>query len=113
MLLQMRFLKRLKNHLLMLFFILATTDPQKILSTILSRCQRFDFRRLSNSAVIGKLDEICKSENIVIPNEALRLVARVSTGSLRDAENLLEQLVAYYGNTIELPQVQADAWHDR
>ncbi len=101
------FLKTLEEPPPHVIFILATTDPQKILSTILSRCQRFDFRRLSNSAVIGKLDEICKSENIVIPNEALRLVARVSTGSLRDAENLLEQLLAYYGNNIELPQVQA------
>jgi len=101
------FLKTLEEPPPHVIFILATTDPQKILSTILSRCQRFDFRRLSNTAVIHKLDEICKSESIIIPDDALRLVARVSTGSLRDAENLLEQLVAYYGNTIELPQVQA------
>jgi DNA polymerase-3 subunit gamma/tau len=87
-------------------FILATTEPHKVLPTILSRCQRFDFHRLSQSAVITKLNLICEKEGIDIVPEALKLIAKVTTGSLRDAENLLEQLVTYYGNKIEFHQVQ-------
>ncbi len=87
-------------------FILATTEPHKVLATILSRCQRFDFHRLSQSAVISKLNLICEKEGIDIMPEALKLIAKVTTGSLRDAENLLEQLVTYYGNKIEFHQVQ-------
>ena len=87
-------------------FILATTEPHKVLATILSRCQRFDFHRLSQSAVISKLNLVCEKEGIDIMPEALKLIAKVTTGSLRDAENLLEQLVTYYGNKIELHQVQ-------
>jgi DNA polymerase-3 subunit gamma/tau len=87
-------------------FILATTEPHKVLPTILSRCQRFDFHRLSQSAVITKLNLVCQKENIDIVPEALKLIAKVTTGSLRDAENLLEQLVTYYGHKIELHQVK-------
>jgi DNA polymerase-3 subunit gamma/tau len=72
----------------------------------MSRCQRFDFHRLSQSSVISKLNLICDKESINIVPEALRLIAKVTTGSLRDAENLLEQLVTYYGHEIELHQVQ-------
>ena len=87
-------------------FILATTEPHKVLATILSRCQRFDFHRLPQSAVISKLNLICEKEGVDIVPEALRLIAKVTTGSLRDAENLLEQLATYYGHKIELHQVQ-------
>ncbi|MCK4722040.1 MAG: hypothetical protein KAT75_01990, partial [Dehalococcoidia bacterium] len=69
--------------------------------------QRFDFHRLSQSAVISKLNLVCDKEDIHIEPEALTLIAKVTTGSLRDAENLVEQLVAYYGHQIELHQVQA------
>lgn len=88
-------------------FILATTEPHKVLPTIQSRCQRFDFRRLSIQAVVYRLKHICQGENITISPEALSLVARSATGSLRDAENLLEQLVVYYGHEITHHQVQA------
>jgi len=88
-------------------FILATTEAHKILPTILSRCQRFDFRRLSQADVISKLSHICSIESITIEPEALRLIAKSATGSLRDAENLLEQLTTYYGSEIGLQQVQA------
>jgi DNA polymerase-3 subunit gamma/tau len=88
-------------------FILATTEPHKLLTTILSRCQRFDFRRLPQENVTTKLSRICESEGIHIAPEALSLIARAATGSLRDAENLLQQLTTYYGNEIDLPQVQA------
>ncbi|MFC1985442.1 DNA polymerase III subunit gamma/tau [Chloroflexota bacterium] len=87
-------------------FILATTEAHKILPTILSRCQRFDFRRLSQTDVTSKLTHICSTEGIHIEPEALRLIAKSATGSLRDAENLLEQLTTYYGSEVSLQQVQ-------
>jgi DNA polymerase-3 subunit gamma/tau len=88
-------------------FILATTETHKILPTILSRCQRYDFHRLSLNDVVTKLERISKSENIEVEPEALKLIARSATGSLRDAENLLQQTMTYYGNKISLSQVQA------
>jgi len=87
-------------------FILATTEVHKVLPTIMSRCQRFDFRRISQADVVSKLTLIGKKETIKIEPEALRLIARAATGSLRDAENLLEQLTTYYGKEVTLPQVQ-------
>jgi DNA polymerase-3 subunit gamma/tau len=88
-------------------FILATTEAHKVPATILSRCQRFDFRRISRADVTSKLTRICKTEGIKLNAEGLNLIARSATGSLRDAENLLEQLTTYYGKEIDLPQVQA------
>ena len=88
-------------------FVLATTEAHKVLPTILSRCQRFDFRRISQADVAAKLARICGAEGIHIELKALQLIAKAATGSLRDAENLLEQLTAYYGSEIELGQVQA------
>src|SRR4030043_262690 len=73
------FLKTLEEPPPHASFILATTDPHKVLATILSRCQRFDFHRLSQSAVIDKLEYICKKEDIHTEPEALRLIAKVST----------------------------------
>jgi len=87
-------------------FVLATTEVHKVLPTIMSRCQRFDFRRISQADVVTKLTHIGKKETIKIEPEALRLIARAATGSLRDAENLLEQLTTYYGKKVTLPQVQ-------
>ncbi|MDO8567797.1 MAG: DNA polymerase III subunit gamma/tau [Dehalococcoidales bacterium] len=87
-------------------FILATTEAHKVLPTILSRCQRFDFRRISQADVVNKLGSISQSEGIKIEPDGLRLIARVTTGSLRDAENLLQQLTTYYGAEISLQQVQ-------
>jgi DNA polymerase-3 subunit gamma/tau len=88
-------------------FVLATTEPHKVPVTILSRCQRFDFRRISQDATMKRLKEIGKGEGIKIDDASLKLIARSATGSLRDAINLLEQLTAYYGNDVSLPQVQA------
>ncbi len=100
-------LKTLEEPPPYVIFILATTEAHKILPTILSRCQRFDFRRLSQADVISKLNRICQIEGIHIEPESLRLIAKSATGSLRDAENLLEQLTTYYGSEIGLQQVQA------
>ncbi len=88
-------------------FVLATTEGHKVLSTIMSRCQHFDFRRISQTDIISKLTHICEQEDIHTEPEALRLIARSATGSLRDAENILEQLTTYYGSEVGLPQVQA------
>jgi len=88
-------------------FVLATTEAHKILPTIMSRCQRFDFRRISQADVVSKLTHICDTEGIQIEPEAQRLIAKAATGSLRDAENLLQQLTTYYGSEVALPQVQA------
>ncbi len=87
-------------------FILATTEPHKILPTILSRCQRFDFRRLSQTAIASKLAYVCEREGIDAVPTALKLIARSVHGSLRDAENLLEQLVAYYGCRVGVSDVE-------
>ena len=72
--------------------ILATTDVHKVPLTIISRCQRFDFRRVPAEDVVSKLKKLSLEEEIEIDDEALSLVARKSTGSLRDAENILEHL---------------------
>ena len=73
-------------------FVLATTDPQRVLPTIISRCQRFDFRRIPLPAMIKHLSYIAKKENIAIAESALQLVAQIAQGGLRDAESLLDQL---------------------
>jgi DNA polymerase-3 subunit gamma/tau len=88
-------------------FILATTEVQKILTTILSRCQRFDFRRLTQADLVSYLDYVCQGEGIKVKPEAMQLIAKSATGSARDAVNLLERLSTYYGSEIGLEQVQA------
>jgi DNA polymerase-3 subunit gamma/tau len=100
-------LKTLEEPPPQVIFILATTEIHKVLPTIMSRCQRFDFRRISQSDLMAKMERICTAEGIKIEPEGLRLIARSATGSFRDAENLLEQLATYYGKEIGLPQVQA------
>ncbi|HEY9647425.1 MAG TPA: DNA polymerase III subunit gamma/tau [Chroococcidiopsis sp.] len=72
--------------------VLATTDPQKVLPTIISRCQKFDFRRIPLGAMVDHLGAIAQKEGISIANEATQLVAQISQGGLRDAESLLDQL---------------------
>ena len=89
-------------------FVLATTEAHKVLTTIVSRCQRFNFHRLRQTEIMDKLKLICKKEGIRVEPSALELIARAATGSLRDAENILQQMIAYYGNRIELGQIQAE-----
>ncbi|HEC33460.1 MAG TPA: DNA polymerase III subunit gamma/tau [Chloroflexi bacterium] len=76
-------------------FVLATTEPQKIPLTVLSRCQRFDFRRIPLADIIARLHRLAEQEEIAADAEALALIARHATGSMRDAESLLDQLAAY------------------
>src|SRR5947207_402365 len=82
-------------------FMFATTDPEKVLPTILSRCQRFDLRRIP-SALIGKhVTQIAKQENVEIQPAALNAIARGAEGALRDAESTLDQLSSFCGDKIE------------
>lgn len=75
-------------------FILATTEPQKLPATILSRCQRFDFKRISTQDIIKRLEIICKESNMQISKEALELIAILSEGAMRDAISILERCAA-------------------
>jgi DNA polymerase-3 subunit gamma/tau len=86
-------------------FILATTEMHKIPATVLSRCQRHEFRRLPVAEIITRLEKICGQENIKAEASALELIARQATGSLRDAESLLDQL-ASTGGEIKLDWTQ-------
>lgn len=113
------FLKTLEEPPDHVIFILCTTEANKILPTIISRCQRYDFRRLPSETIYHRLAEISQSEGVNAEPEALRLVARYAAGSLRDAENLLEQLVVSYGEGVGLLQVEellglghGDRWLD-
>ena len=85
-------LKTLEEPPPQVVFVLATTDPQRVLPTILSRCQRFDFRRIPLAALETHLGWIAEQENIAITPDALHLVAQRAQGGLRDAESLLDQL---------------------
>ncbi|MBN1887501.1 MAG: DNA polymerase III subunit gamma/tau [Thermoflexales bacterium] len=76
-------------------FVLATTDPQKMPATVLSRCQRFDFRRLTLREISGRLAKLAEAEGLEVENGVLELVARQATGSMRDALSLLDQLAAF------------------
>jgi DNA polymerase-3 subunit gamma/tau len=81
-------------------FILATTEPGKIPATIVSRCQRFDFRRISVEDQMERLAHICREEGIEADGEALKLLALMSEGGMRDALSMLDQVIAYSGNRV-------------
>lgn len=81
-------------------FILATTEPQKIPYTIMSRCQRFDFRRISEKDIIDQMKKICQAEGIEYDEGAFRYIAVEADGSMRDAESILDQIIAYSGKRI-------------
>ena len=74
-------------------FILATTEPQKLPATILSRCQRFDFKKISNENIIKRLNIVCEKSNIEITKEALNIIAVLSEGAMRDALSILERCI--------------------
>ena len=82
-------------------FLLATTDVHKVPATILSRCQRFDLRRISLKEIVGRLKEIAKAEKWKASEEALLAIARGAEGGLRDAESALDQIVSFKGEKIE------------
>ena len=82
-------------------FVLATTEVHKVPLTIISRCQRFDFRRIPMETIVARLAELCAAESVQASEEALTLIARSATGSLRDAENILEQALVSYGSPLQ------------
>ena len=81
-------------------FIFATTDPEKVLPTILSRCQRFDLRRIPASLIVGHLALIAKQENVSVDASALHAIARGADGGMRDAESTLDQLISFCGGQV-------------
>lgn len=87
------------------FFILATTELHQVPATIISRCQRYDFHRVSNDAIVRRLQYICGSEGFEIPEQGLHRVAIQSRGGLRDAITLVEQVAARYGEQPTMEQV--------
>ncbi len=89
-----------------IIFVLATTEIHKVEATIISRCQRFDLRRIPMSAAVGWLAHICREEGFTFDEVSLEEIARSATGSLRDAINGMEQVVTYYGPAPSLEQVQ-------
>ena len=100
------FLKTLEEPPDHVIFVLCTTEAHRILPTIISRCQRFDFRRIGSELIFGRLADITEAEGVSVDPEALRLVSRHAAGSLRDAENLLQQLVVSAGEGVTLKQVE-------
>jgi len=87
-------------------FIFATTDPQKIPETVLSRCQQFDFRRLPRDVVIENLRQIAAQENVTVEEEVLRLIARKAQGGMRDGQSLLDRLFAFSEKELTLSFAQ-------
>ncbi|GEN89362.1 DNA polymerase III subunit gamma/tau [Oceanobacillus sojae] len=88
-------------------FILATTEPHKIPLTIISRCQRFDFKPISNQAIVERMQKIMNAENISVTDEALESVALAAEGGMRDALSILDQAISYSEEQVELEDVLA------
>jgi DNA polymerase-3 subunit gamma/tau len=99
-------LKLLEEPPAHVLFIFATTEPHKIPATILSRCQRFDYRRVSSSQIQERLALICKEEGIVVEAGVLALIAQAAEGSMRDSLSLLDQVRAFSGDQISLVQTR-------
>ncbi len=98
-------LKTLEEPPAHVIFILATTEPHKIPLTIASRCQKFRFTKIDSKKIVDRLREISKLENIVVDEDALYEIARISDGGMRDAINFLDQLVAYDNKKITLDDI--------
>jgi DNA polymerase-3 subunit gamma/tau len=86
-------------------FILATTEPQKIPLTILSRCQRFDFKKISNNYIFKRLKDICNKESIKITDDSIREIARLADGGMRDSLSILDQVSSFTQNEITVEDV--------
>jgi DNA polymerase-3 subunit gamma/tau len=86
-------------------FIFATTEVHKVPATILSRCQRYDFRRITIEDIISRLRFIAGEEKIAIDDDALMIIAKKGDGSMRDSQSIFDQVVSYCGTTITVPQI--------
>jgi len=99
-------LKTLEEPPTNVVFILATTEPHKVIDTILSRCQRFDFSLLSTNDIIERLEYICKEEGVQYEQQSLSLIATASNGGLRDAISLLDQTISFTNGNITASEIQ-------
>ena len=99
------FLKTLEEPPSNVIFILATTDPQKLPITILSRCQRFDFKRISNKEITGRLRKIVTEQGVIADDKSLNLIARVSDGAMRDSLSILDQAISMGDGAVEYDTV--------
>lgn len=95
------FLKTLEEPPKNVIFILATTDPQKLPITILSRCQRFDFKRINNKEITGRLRRIVEEQGVLADDKSLNLIARVCDGAMRDALSILDQAISMGDGAVE------------
>lgn len=99
------FLKTLEEPPSNIIFILATTDPQKLPITILSRCQRFDFKRIKSSDIFERLRKIVTEQGVSVGDNSLKLISRVSDGAMRDALSILDQAISMNEGTVEYDNV--------
>ena len=99
------FLKTLEEPPRNVVFILATTDPQKLPITILSRCQRFDFKRIGNKEICGLLRKIVTSQGVLADDKSLELISRTSDGAMRDSLSILDQAIAMGDGQVEYDQL--------
>jgi len=99
-------LKTLEEPPERVIFVFATTEPHKVLPTIISRCQRFDFKRIPVEIIIKRLKEISKAENIKIEDEAMLIIAKKADGGMRDALSLMDQVISYCVNSITVQNVR-------
>lgn len=99
------FLKTLEEPPSNVIFILATTDPQKLPVTILSRCQKFDFRRIKSSDIFSRMRDIVKEKSVFADDRSLNLIARMSDGAMRDALSILDQAISMGGGKVEYESV--------
>ncbi|MFC0298498.1 DNA polymerase III subunit gamma/tau [Geobacillus jurassicus] len=100
-------LKTLEEPPKHVIFILATTEPHKIPATIISRCQRFDFRRIPLSAIVSRLKYVANAQGVEASDEALSAIARAADGGMRDALSLLDQAISFSDGKLELDDVLA------
>jgi DNA polymerase-3 subunit gamma/tau len=98
-------LKTLEEPPSYVIFIFATTEVHKLPATILSRCQRFDFRRIAANEIVDRLRVIAKAEKITVPDEPLFLIAKRADGSMRDAQSLFDQVIAFCGQKVSSEQI--------
>ncbi len=98
-------LKTLEEPPSHVLFVLATTEPHRLPLTILSRCQRFDFHRVTDAALLGRLSQIVEAAGISIDSQALKLIIKAAEGAVRDALSILDQAAAYCGGTIGVEEI--------
>lgn len=99
------FLKTLEEPPSNVIFILATTDPQKLPITILSRCQRFDFKRINNKEITARLREVVENKGVFAEDKSLELIARVSDGAMRDSLSILDQAIAMGDGNVDYDEL--------